>query len=218
MSTVDETTPNRGLPLPHPSNKLKDDVARLRAALLKVDVDIAALLLAVAAKAAADHSHTIEDITGLLNALNSKADGDHEHRLDDLADVNLAGAANGQFLAKQGSEWIPAFVAISSISGLTEKLAEKATPADVAAAVNALVGAAPGTLDTLAEIALALGNDPNLATTLSNAIGGKLAKAANLSDLSDPVAARTNLKIWTGTQAQYDALTSKDAQTIYITT
>ena len=36
--------------------------------------------------------------------------------------------------------------------------------------INNLIGGAPGTLDTLNEIAAALGDDPNLATTLTNTI------------------------------------------------
>ena len=45
--------------------------------------------------------------------------------------------------------------------------------------VSGLVGAAPETLDTLNELATALGNDPNFATTVSNQIG----KKANQTDL-----------------------------------
>lgn len=45
-----------------------------------------------------------------------------------------------------------------------------------------------------------------------------MAKSSNLSDLSDKIAARLNLKIWTGTVAQYTALATKDADTIYIQT
>lgn len=47
-------------------------------------------------------------------------------------------------------------------------------------AVSGLVGAAPETLDTLNELATALGNDPNFATTVSNQIG----KKANQTDLA----------------------------------
>lgn len=45
--------------------------------------------------------------------------------------------------------------------------------AKVAAAVAALVASSPATLDTLAEFATALGNDPNFATTLTNALALK---------------------------------------------
>ena len=44
------------------------------------------------------------------------------------------------------------------------------------AKITALVNAAPATLDTLKEIATALGNDANLAATLTTAIGTKAAK------------------------------------------
>ncbi|MCA5622849.1 tail fiber protein, partial [Salmonella enterica] len=45
---------------------------------------------------------------------------------------------------------------------------EIATAAFVAAKVAQLVGSAPETLDTLKELADALGNDPNFATTVLN--------------------------------------------------
>jgi hypothetical protein len=52
--------------------------------------------------------------------------------------------------------------------------ASYATNASVTAAINALVAAAPGALDTLNELALALGNDPNFATTLASNLAAKL--------------------------------------------
>lgn len=48
-----------------------------------------------------------------------------------------------------------------------------ATTAFVKAALAALVNAAPGTLDTLNELAAALGNDPNFATTMATQLGLK---------------------------------------------
>jgi hypothetical protein len=50
-----------------------------------------------------------------------------------------------------------------------------ATSASVTSAIAALVDAAPSTLDTLNELAAALGDDPNFATTIATSIGGKLA-------------------------------------------
>lgn len=43
----------------------------------------------------------------------------------------------------------------------------------VAAAIAALIDSSPGTLDTLNELAAALGDDPNFATTVTNAIATK---------------------------------------------
>lgn len=68
-----------------------------------------------------------------------------------------------------------------------------ANTAFVANAIAALLNSAPGALDTLDELAAALGDDPNFATTITNALAGKLAKASNLADLTNVSAALTNL-------------------------
>jgi hypothetical protein len=47
------------------------------------------------------------------------------------------------------------------------------TDGQIAAAVAALVDSAPETLDTLNELAAALGDDPNFATSISSAIAAK---------------------------------------------
>ena len=52
-----------------------------------------------------------------------------------------------------------------------------ATPAYVDAAVAGIVSSAPSTLDTLNELAQALGDDPNFATTTTNLIGTKASLA-----------------------------------------
>lgn len=52
--------------------------------------------------------------------------------------------------------------------------ASYATNASVTAAINSLVAAAPGALDTLNELATALGNDPNFASTITAALATKL--------------------------------------------
>ncbi|EAS0568852.1 shikimate transporter [Salmonella enterica] len=61
---------------------------------------------------------------------------------------------------------------------------EIATAAFVAAKVAQLVGSAPEALDTLKELADALGNDPNFATTITNMIAGKQPLDETLTALS----------------------------------
>lgn len=59
-----------------------------------------------------------------------------------------------------------------------------ATTAFVKSAVAGLVGSSPKELDTLNELAAALGNDPNFATTVMNALAGKQPLDATLTNLS----------------------------------
>ena len=54
-----------------------------------------------------------------------------------------------------------------------------ASTAYVRTEVANIVNSAPATLDTLNEIAAALGSDPNFATTMTNLINGKVAKVAS---------------------------------------
>lgn len=56
------------------------------------------------------------------------------------------------------------------------------TSAGVAAALNALVAGAPGLLNTLDEIAAALGDDPNFATTITGLLAGKQPLATVLTN------------------------------------
>ncbi|EGI46487.1 side tail fiber protein [Escherichia coli H591] len=51
-------------------------------------------------------------------------------------------------------------------------------------AIAAMVGSAPAALDTLNELAAALGNDPNFATTMLNALAGKQPLDNTLTNLS----------------------------------
>jgi hypothetical protein len=63
----------------------------------------------------------------------------------------------------------------------------------VMTAVANLVASSPEALNTLNELAAALGNDASFSTTISNSVGGKLSKASNLADLADVAVARTSL-------------------------
>ncbi|QMA20122.1 phage tail protein [Citrobacter sp. RHBSTW-00053] len=71
----------------------------------------------------------------------------------------------------------------------------------VARAIAALAGTAPETLDTLKELADALGNDPNFATTVLNKLAEKLAKDQNGADIPDPALFVKNLGLGEGAPA-----------------
>ena len=114
----------------------------------------------------ATHSHTIAQVTGLQAGLDAKAG---------LASPAFTGAPT----------------APTATTGTNTT--QIATTAFVAAAMGALIDAAPGALDTLNELAAALGDDPNFATTITNALASKLAAASNLADLPNKVTARANL-------------------------
>ncbi|WP_315729797.1 tail fiber domain-containing protein [Bradyrhizobium sp. SZCCHNRI2010] len=70
-----------------------------------------------------------------------------------------------------------------------------ASTAFVKNAIDALVNGAPGTLDTLKEIADQLSSDESAAVALTTTVAGKLQKDQNLGDLPNKAAALTNLGV-----------------------
>lgn len=112
------------------------------------------------------HAHAIADVTGLQAALDAKAA---------LASPALTGTPT------------------TPTAAAGTNTTQVASTAFVQTAVAALVDAAPGALDTLNELAAALGDDPNFATTVTNGLTAKMDKASNLSDLTNAATARTNL-------------------------
>jgi hypothetical protein len=92
--------------------------------------------------------------------------------LNELADITISTALTGEVVQYNGTAWVNADV--------------------VAQVTSALVDAAPGTLDTLNELAAALGDDANFATTVSDSLAGK---AASVHDhvISDVTGLQTGL-------------------------
>ncbi|HAN6527040.1 TPA: phage tail protein, partial [Escherichia coli] len=73
-----------------------------------------------------------------------------------------------------------------------------ASTAFVMAAIAALVDSSPDALNTLNELAAALGNDPNFATTMTNALAGKQPKDATLTALAELATAADRFPYFTG--------------------
>lgn len=168
-------TANLSIPKPDPDAQVDEEFYRLGEAWDLVDAIVAGVLVSLSQKAAAVHGHGMADISGLTDALAEKMGIGEIFKLDDLLDVRGAtDAATNYILAKTAQGlWVPSSAAavlgphqhaVADIQGLT---------AAIAAQVSALVGSAPATLDTLAEIATALGNNPNFATTMTNSLAAK---------------------------------------------
>ncbi len=172
---VENVTPNRNYPEPAAANPLSFDVGRVVAALRAVDADIAGLIAALAAKAALA-SPAFE---GTPTAPTPTA-GDDSNRLATTAFIKAAIDA-----LSAGSTYLVPSQNLADLEDEAEARANldvmSASEVSVAiiAAINAVIASAPGALDTLNELAAALGNDANFATTVTTALAGKVAKAGD---------------------------------------
>jgi hypothetical protein len=111
----------------------------------------------------------------------------------DATNVDAAGAVMNSDLTTAAMSFVIDEDNMASNSS-TKVPTQQSTKAYVDTTVSALVDAAPGTLDTLNELAAALGDDPSFATTTATNIGLKAAKASNLSDLASASTAFANIK------------------------
>jgi len=103
--------------------------------------------------------------------------------LSALTDVALTSPVSGNVLVYNGTHWVNL-----PQSSIVPDLSAYALKTYVDTAIANLVESAPGTLDTLNELAAALGNDPNFATTVTTQIAGK----------ENAIAAGTTSQYWRG--------------------
>ena len=103
----------------------------------------------------------------------------------DALRTQLAGTADGSLAALSTTAKGNLVVALNEVKALADSAVAGAgqnaaqVQATVDAAIAALVDASPGTLDTLNELAAALGDDPNFSATMTTLIGTK----ANSADV-----------------------------------
>lgn len=95
-----------------------------------------------------------------------------------LAATDTVLAAFGKVQAQINAKANAADAALTGVptaptAALGTNTTQLANMAALQAAIANLINSAPGALDTLNELATALGNDPNFATTMTNALAGK---------------------------------------------
>jgi hypothetical protein len=132
--------------------------------------------------AATSHVHSIANVTGLQTSLDGKAATSHVHSIADV--TGLQTSLDGKAAASHTHPY--------------------ATQADITTAINGLIDSAPGTLNTLNELAAALNDDASYATTVTTALNSKVTNSGNVSAIRRL------------TQAQYNALATPDANTLYV--
>jgi len=105
---------------------------------------------------------------------------DHNHVASNITDFNtsVSGLINGIYATLDSPALIGTPTAPTAASGTNTT--QIASTQFVRTEISNLVSSAPSTLDTLNELATALGNDANFSTTVTNSLAGK----ANLSGAS----------------------------------
>jgi len=93
--------------------------------------------------------------------------------------------SDNKLYGRKNAQWtevtVPEVEVPTKVSELTNDSGFQ-TEAQVSAKISALVDSAPETLDTLNELAAALGDDPNFATTITTQLGNKLDTSTYNSD------------------------------------
>lgn len=109
-------------------------------------------------------------------------------------------ATQAQMNAKADTSRVPPVNVIATFVG-----------AEIQAAINAVINGAPGAIDTLDELAAALGDDPNFATTITNMLAQKL--NASVYTAAD-VLAKIKTVDGEGSGLDADFLDGKDSLTV----
>lgn len=144
---------------------------------------------------------TAAQILAKLVTVDGAASGLDADTLDGISSSGFVqvGAAAGGVLS--GTYPSPGFATdLATQAELDAAVASEITARNsaISAAINALIAAAPGTLDTLNELAVALGNDPSFAATITTALAGKQAIDTDLTAIAALVSAANKMPYATG--------------------
>jgi len=140
----------------------------------------------------------IQDIVGGMVTGNTEsglavtyqdADGTLDFSITADPTITLGGDLSGSAtLTNLGSATLTATIAddshnhvISNVDGLQTALDAKTTESYVDSEITSLIGGAPGTLNTLNELAAAINDDASYASTLTTSLATKTAKTSNQS-------------------------------------
>ena len=172
------------------------------------------------------------EATAKANASGAKADASAENADAKALLANLAAEAANAAASladeKAGLAATAATNANTAAGTIDSKMQDK---------INALIANAPEALDTLVELAAALGNDPNFATTVATELAKKINKADIVNDLvtggTDKVASAETVKTLDAskigslffttisrpmTNDEFGEIITPDAHTLYIVT
>jgi hypothetical protein len=135
-------------------------------------------------------------VTGLQPAGNY-ASSSHTHTSSDITNFNtsVSGLVNGIYAPLSSPSFTGTPLTPTATAGTNST--QIASTAFVRTEISNLVASAPSALDTLNELATALGNDANFSTTVTNNLAGKanLSGATFTGSISGPSGNFTSLKI-----------------------
>lgn len=145
---------------------------------------------------------TVTATTGFSGPLTGTVTGNVTGNLTGNVTGNVTGNLTGNVTASTGSSSFNNVTingsldmnagSSATITGLSAPVngSDAATKTYVDTAISGLIDSAPGTLDTLNELAAALGDDPNFASSVTTSLAGKLATAGGT--MSGAIAMGTN--------------------------
>ncbi len=112
--------------------------------------------------------HGLSTSAGVTNSIAN-------HSLGGLANVDETGKTSGQLLKYNGTKWVPGTVTSDSMLEGSTNLYYTDARVDARAQlkIDALIGGAPGALDTLNELAAAINDNASYAATMTTSLAGK---------------------------------------------